>query len=124
MSFALFSWPLAVALVGVQVVIAILSFVVLCLPLSNTFARRTRRKRVLLLWVGAMSAIMPLVYFGQLAAVRGFADYAWPLGTSLLYLVMQVVLYYLEDRRSDSAYTGPDSRLRSGRDLRASRDLR
>lgn len=113
------AWPLAVALVGVQVVLAVIAFVALCLPLSNVFARRVQRKRVHLLWIGAGASVWPLVYFGQLAAELGVASYVAHLGTSFVWLVVQVLLFYAEDRRAAAASAQRfDSRLRGQGELR------
>jgi hypothetical protein len=109
--FAGISWPLAIASVGVQAALVGLAFIGFFLPLTVRFARRVHRKRAVFLWVGAMASIVPLMYFGQAAAASGLRDWGPYLGLTVFLVLMQVLLYLLEDQRSGPSSVGPDSRF-------------
>jgi hypothetical protein len=105
-------WPIALALLGAQGLLAAFSAVVLCMPLTNAFARRMHRKRGLLLALGTMAAVVPLLYFGLHSVDRGYGEFfARYMGASLAAVLFQVLLYSAEDRRVGPASRGPDSRL-------------
>ena len=92
-------WYLSLGMLGVQMLIAVLALVALYLPLTVRFARRVHRRRAAVLFLALVAALFPLFYFITHVGGGPKLYYLKYLVASLALPVVQVVLWYLEDKR-------------------------
>jgi hypothetical protein len=92
-------WSIAVALVVDQIAIAIATVVALLLPLTNPYAQWAHKNRGVFLVVGIVASIVPVVHFASLFITGEAGSIAIHLVASLVWVVVQFLLYFLESKR-------------------------
>jgi hypothetical protein len=92
-------WAISVALVVDQIAIAIATGVALLLPLTNAYARWAHRNRGVFLVVGVVAAVVPVFHFASLFITGEAGSIAIHLVASLVWVVVQLLLYFLEGKR-------------------------
>ena len=92
-------WAISVALVVDQIAIAAATGVALLLPLTNRYARWAHKNRGVFLAVALLASLIPLVHFTHLLVAGEAGRILIHLVASLIWVVVQVLLYFLEGKR-------------------------